>query len=450
MNITTENINDLNVLVKIDIASDDYMPKVENSIKDYSKKLNLKGFRKGKVPPQVVKKMYGTEIVAEELNKLVNENLSNYLKENKIQILGDPLPKEDGNIPSLDVNNPQDQQFVYELGLQPEIKIDMIETKAEVERYDIQLDDAVVNEEIERLQKRYGKMTNPEDIQENDVVYVELKELDENGAVKDGCIENKPAIPLEELEKSVRENVMALKKDESITIDVNEAFAKDKSQISQRFFNIPAEKLNEGNNQYQLTLKNVNRIEKAELNEEFFNKIYGEGTVTTEEEFRNKVKEELSEVLKINADRKLNNDIAEKLLDETNVELPDDFLKRWLKQTNPELSEQEIDEEYDPFVRNLKWSLIVNKLLEAGNINVERKDIEDRTKELIKMEYGLGGEDEGTQAYLNEFTNHLMKNEEHVRKIFDNIRDQKIFEYIKEQITIKDKNISYSEFKELQ
>ena len=445
MNITKEDIGDLNVLVKINVASDDYMPKVESTIKDYSKKVQIKGFRKGKVPPGVIKKMYGPEIVAEELNKLVNENLSNYLRDNNLQILGDPLPKS-GGLTHIDVNNPRDEEFIYELGLQPEFSIPAVAEKAEVTKYAIQVDETLVQDEVERLRKRYGKMTNPEDIQDEDTLYVLLEELDENGNVKEDGIKNAPAMPLEVFKSETADRLKKLKKGESIDIDLFNVIERDNETIKNRFLNLEKGKVGDIGGQFRLTLKNVNRTEKADINQDFFNKIYGEGNVNSEEEFKTKIREELSEIMKTNADRKLNNDIVEKLINETAVPLPDDFLKRWLKRTNENLSDEEIENEYEPFVRNLKWSLIVNKVLADANINIERTDIEDRTKELIKMEYGLSGEDEGTQAYLGEFMTHLMKNEEHVKKVYENVRDQKIFEYLKENLTVKEEPVSYDEF----
>ena len=449
MNITQEKKDDLNLLVKIDLETEDYMPQVETSLRNYSKKVQLKGFRKGKVPMGMVRKMYGNEILVEELNKLVSDNLNNFIKDNNIEYLGDPLPAEESHV-HFDVNSPKNQSFAFELGLKPQFSIPAIDNAEEVTRYKITVDEKLVDDEVEHLRKRYGKMTNPDTVEEGDVLFVELVELDENGESKEGGVQNTPSLPLDWVEqKELKQQISGAKKGDTFQLNIFRDLNKAEDLIADRLLNLKVEELEEVNDNFRMTIKNINRVQPADIDKELFDKIYGKDAMTTEEAFRARVREELEGVLKVNADRQLNNDIAEKILDQTEIPLPKDFLRKWLIRTNENVTEDDLDQEFDPFLRNLKWSLIVNKVLAENEIKVEREDVEQRTQQLIRMEYGLPEGDESSREYLNQFTAELMKNRDHVSKVYENLREQKVLEAIKDKLTITEKAITYDEFKKI-
>jgi trigger factor len=450
VSISKETISDQNLVLNIDLTKDDYMPVVNKSIKDYSKKVTLKGFRTGKVPFGIVKKMYGREILAEELQKMINQQLSDFIKDNELSIIGDPLPKMDEK-QEMDISDEKTYHFSYELGLQPEIDLGYLEKKPSINKYVIDIDDALLNDEINQMQKRFGKMTNPEIIESDEAtLYVELTELDETGNEKPEGLKNTLAIPFTDFKgKKLTGHLKKLKKEESLNIDLFKSFEKERNNILHDYFNLHDFEI-DVNPTFQLTLKNINHTIEAEVNQELFDKVYGEGNVTSEEEFRNKIKDEMGVMLNNYSLQKLNNDILKDVIEKIEMTFPEDFLKRWMKFTSEkELTGEQIEEDFEPFLRNLRWTLTVNKIMKEQNINVLREDIEKRTGELIKMEYGISAEDEQYETYVNEMIQKFMQNEEHVNKVFENLRDQKVFAYLQPLYDIKDKSISFEKFKDL-
>lgn len=438
------------MLITVSLTADDYSGKISEAIKDYSKKANIKGFRKGMVPAGVIKKMYGKELLADELNKQVNEHLGKYLKDEKIKILGDPLPQMD-ELLKLDIDAKIAYDFTFELGLQPEINLDLQNKKLKLNRYKIKTDEKLVTEEIDRLRKNFGKMSNPDTIEEDDILYVELLEMKNKDEAKEGGIKHSATIPVSEFKSGkIRKDIMALKKGESVVLNLLKSLTTDKSIIADKYLHVDEKMLDSAEKEFTLTLTNINRIAKAELNQEFFDKIYGPGNIENIEAFKKRVAEELEGVLANTTNRKLNTDIVAKLLDEVKVDLPEDFLKRWLKATNDQgLSDEEMETEIEPFMRNLKWSLIVNKIIESNDIHIHREEIEAHTRELVKLEYGFNEDDEMSKKYLDELVGHVLKNEEHVKNSYDNLRDKKVFDYLQNNLTIKTKEINYNDFKDL-
>lgn len=448
MNISTEKIDNLNMTVTVSLEAEDYSEKVNAAMKDYSKKANIKGFRKGMVPVGVIKKMYGKELLAEELNKLVNEHLGMYLKEEKIKILGDPMPKLD-QLLQLDIDSSNTYDFTFELGLQPIFDLNLENKKLRLTKYKIKTDDKLIDEEIERLQKNFGKMSNPDTLEEDDILYVELSENMKNEG-EEG-IKHHASIPLSEFKPArLKKEIMAMKKGESKVINLLKSLDTDRATIAGKYLHVDEEKLESAGKEFTLKLENINRIEKAELNQEMIDKVYGPGNVVGEKEFRQKIGEELEAVLDNSSKRKLNTEIVGKMLDEIHMDLPEEFLKKWLMATNEqELTQEDLDNEFEPFLRNLKWSLIVNKIMETNEIQVSREEVESRTREMVKMEYGFDETDETGKKYLDELVGHVMTNQEHVKNTFDNIRDQKVFDYLQANLPMKTKEISFNEFKAL-
>lgn len=448
MSIAKEQISDLNWKITVQVPSEDYKPKVDSSVKDYSKKINLKGFRAGKVPAGIVKKMYGKEILAEELNKLVNDSLTGYLKDEDLKILGDPLPitKDDQ---SLDLETGKTYEFEFELGLQPDFDLSPLSKKPSLTKHVIKVTDEMVNDEVENLQRRYGKMTNPAKIEDDkDALYVKLEELDNEGNVKEDGATNDPAIPVDLFKGKVAKKAKELQKGDTLDIDIFKSFDKEKKETLKHLLNIEDEEAEVGS-MFRMTVQNINHLVPAELDEEFFAKVYGED-VKTEEAFRGKIREELENLMGTYSDQQLHNDMIEWLLEKIDMDLPEDFLKRWLKFSNKEeLTDEQLEKEFTPFLNNLKWTLVVNRISEDRGIHVHKEDIEQRTKELIKMEYGLQEEDETGAHYLKELTSHLMQNQEHVQKVYEQLRDNRVFASLRDEFTLKDKSISFDKFKEL-
>ncbi|NNC96041.1 MAG: trigger factor [Chitinophagales bacterium] len=450
MQITQEKLGDLKALVKIQIEKNDYQTKVEKSIKDYSRKVTLKGFRPGKVPSAIVKKMYGNQILFDELNRMLSEELNNYIKENEIDILGNPLPQRNESL-VIDVLEPKDYEFEYELGLAPDFELSFLKKKPSFEQFKIVPDKKELDEEIEKLQKRFGTSTNPDDIEEEDIVYVQLTETDENGEPIDDGVTNSPAIPVNMIsDEKVKKQFMKLKKDDEMMVDIFKFMDRDKSEIARFVLGIDEDKVDQVGKNFRLKVENITRIQPAPVDRELFDKVYGEGKVENEEEFRNKISEELENYYQSQSERKLIADIVEKLMEKTEIPLPDTFLKKWIQETNDkEISDDEIEKDYPAFAKNLKWSLIVNKIAEQNQIKIEAEELKERMRQNVRnqlMQYGyMDFPDDQMDAYVQN----LLKDQEQVRQTRDLILEDKIFDHIKSEISLKEKEISVEKFNKL-
>ncbi len=451
MNITQEKIDTLNAVVKIELAPEDYLQKVEDAIKTLRKKVELKGFRKGQTPAGIIKKMYGNSVLVEELNKILNDNLTEYLKSNNIEILGNPLPKENGEL-QIDINEPKNYSFAYELGLTPEFEIGYLSKSTTVPFYKIKLDDAFLNKEIESVRKRYGKMTNPEDAtREDDVLFGTLEELNEDGTVKEVGISNQVPIALDMVtDKAAKDALLALKIGDSAVINLFEAFGnKSREEIEKHFLNLKEEDAKPANDKFQFTLNKINRVELAEMNEEFFSMILGPGKATTEAEFRELFSQDIQKYFDQQSKNKMQNHILDALLEHTEITLPDDFLKRWIEQTNEKpISAQEVEEQYPDFAKNLKSRLVFGKLIKQHNIEVSQEELRQHTLKGLQTYLNLTDEMMQSEDYQSWVKN-MLGNKEHVERTYDEILQQKLIAAIERQISFEEKEVSMDEFKEL-
>lgn len=449
VSITKENTAELSAKVKINVSTQDYQPLVESSLKSLRKKVELKGFRKGMVPVTLVKKMFGNQVLAEELNKLVDQELTKYIKDNKIEILGSPIPTESDSQPSIDVNNLRDHEFIYELGLTPEIEIDFLNDKTKVDFHKIKLESKHLQEEINRLRKQTGKMSNPVDgVQKDDVIYVELVELDGNGMVKEGGITNSTAIPVDMFnDENLVKQILKLKLEESLELDLFTSFNKERNEIGKHFLNL--DEASEVSDRFRMTLRKINRVEPAEINQEFFDKVFSPGKVSNEEEFRKMLSEELEKIYDRESESLLQSQIVKELIEKAEVKLPDEFLKKWIQKTNEKpITKEQIEKEYEVFSRSLRWNLIVNKIKKEHNIEVKEEELSNYTKKVILRQFG-GNELSLDEEQLDAWTKNMLENKEHVKKTYDYLLGEKLFKLIKDRIAINTKEVTIEEFKKL-
>lgn len=447
MNVTKDQKDALNAVVTIDVAPEDYQPKVKDSLKKLGKQITLKGFRKGMVPPSIVQKMYGNQVLAEELDKLLQDQLNNYLKEEAIEILGNPLPTEQDDL-TIDISAQKPYSFSYELGLSPEFDIAFLDPKTKVERFTIKVDDKTLDKEIDRMRKQFGQMTNPEDAkpEDDDVLVIELTELDEAGNVKEGGVTNNTSVAFDMLTDATQKKLAKLKPGDTVNLKWFDILGKEKADAAKHLLNLGGEALETLNDEFQLKLDKINRMDPAELNQELFDKVFGADAVDSEEAFREKMKEELAKVYGQESDKRLGYDIVTKLLEETNIDLPEDFLKRWIKRTNEKpITDQQLEDEFEAFARNLRWNLIVNKVSKDNDIKVEPEEVKEHTKQQILAQFGgMGGNFPDEQ--LDQWASSMLQNKEHVQRTFEQLLDNKLIDYIKGQITVKDKEVSLDEF----
>ena len=446
MDITQEKTGNLNAVVKIKIAPADYSAKVEKAIKDQAKKAQLPGFRKGMVPPAHIKKMYGKSILVEEVNNLLNDTLSNYIAEQKLEILGQPLPQLE-NEREFKWDNTDEFEFDYELGLAPAFDVN-ISSKDQFTEYVIKADSETLESRIKNIRRSYGKMTNPEVAAEGDVLYAELVQLGADGAVFEGGITNTATLRLDLIkDEAILKTLVGLKKDDVVTINITKAL--DDNAAVAKALNIAEEDAADLQSDFQLTVKNVNRLEESDLNQEFYDKIFPDGSVTDEAAFRAKITEEVEGMFKQDAERKLSNDIYEDLLKKHTFELPDEFLRRWLKATNEKLTDEELAEGYDDFAKNLKWTLIENKIIKDNSIEIKYEDVVQAAKAKLDAQFRMYSPAPLPEDQLAQYAVQFLQEKENANRVFEEVKALKTFEQIKSIVTLAQKDIDYDKFVEM-
>ncbi|MFW0718673.1 trigger factor [Pedobacter sp. N23S346] len=446
MNITQEKTGNLNAVVKIKIAPADYSDKVEKAIKDQAKKAQLPGFRKGMVPPAHIKKMYGKSILVEEVNNLLNDTLSNYIAEQKLEILGQPLPQSE-NEREFKWDNTDEFEFDYELGLAPAFEVN-ISSKDQYTEYLIKADPETLESRMKNIRRSYGKMTNPEVSAEGDVLYAELVQLGADGTVFEGGITNTATLRLDLVKDAeILKTLIGLKKDDVVTINITKAL--DDHAAVAKALNISEEDAADLQSEFQLMVKNVNRLEESDLNQEFYDKIFPDGSVTDEAAFRAKITEEVEGMFKQDAERKLSNDIYEDLLKKHTFDLPDEFLRRWLKATNEKLTDEELAEGYDDFAKNLKWTLIENKIIKDNSIEIKYEDVVQAAKAKLDAQFRMYSPAPLPEDQLAQYAVQFLQEKENANRVFEEVKALKTFEQIKSIVTLSQQDIDYDKFVEL-
>ncbi|QTE37858.1 trigger factor [Mucilaginibacter gossypii] len=447
MNITQEKINDLNAVVKININPEDYQPRVEKAIKENAKKAKIPGFRPGMVPASHIKKMYGKSILVDEINNLLQDTLNNYIDEQKLAVLGQPLPAADDN-KEYNWDFADNFEFSYELGLAPEFSIDF-SSKDKLTQYVIKVDDETLASRIKNIRRSYGKMTNPDVSADDDVLYSELVQLSADGSVFEGGVTNTASVRLDQIkDEAIKASLIGLKKGDVLTFDIRKAFDNDAAKIA-GLLKIEEDDAADLRGDFQLTVKNVNRLEESDLNQEFFDKLFGEGTVTTEEEFTAKITEELESMMVQDADRKLQDDMYKLAIAKVDFALPDEFLKRWLKATNEKLSDEELEGGYNDFAQNLKWTLIENKIITDNTIEIKYEDVFELAKIRLDQQFRMYSPTAIPEDQLGQYTVQYLQNKDNANKIFEEVKALKVFDYIKNVITLDKQDILYTDFSAL-
>jgi len=391
--------------------------------------------------------MYGRSILVEEINNLLSETLNKHLTDNKVEILGQPLPVMDDS-KEFKWDYTDEFEFDYELGLAPAVDL-KLSSKDKFTQYVVKADEETLAARIKNIRKSYGKMTNPEVSAEEDVLYAELAQLSADGSVFEGGITQTGSIRLDQVtDKKILKSLIGLKKDDVVTLDVQKAFDKNEVIIA-KLLNISEEDAKDLQSKFQVTVKNVNRLEEADLNQEFFDKLFGAGEVTDEAGFTARITEEIESMFKQDADRKLQNDMYTKLTDSVKIDLPDEFLRKWLKATNEKLTDEELAEGYDDFAKNLKWTLIENKLIKDNNIEIKYEDVFQTAKQRLDAQFRMYSPAPMPEDQLAQYTATFLKEKDNANRIFDEVKAIKVFEHIQSVATLDQKEIAYNKFIEL-
>jgi len=441
MNITQERIDDLNAILKVQVLAADYQTKVEEVIVNYRKTASIPGFRKGKVPMGQVRKMIGKSVLIDEVNKILQEAIYKHITENKVEVLGNPLPLTN----EIDWDNVENFDFEYEMGLAPEFKVPL--EKGKFDFLKIVADEKMVNHYATDMAKRYGKMTQPEISEKTDLMMAEFNQLDADGNVLEGGVNHTASVALDIIQdEKAQKALLGLKQGAEVVIRVTKDFSNDANHM----LNITKEELEVLDADFKFTVKTISRMQPADLDQELFDKVFGPDTVKTEEEFKAKIKEEVEKSFVSESDNKLKNDVVLHLIDMVKLPLPDDFLKRWLVASNEEgLTMEQVDTEYDQYSKSLKWQLIENKIIKENELEVKNEDVVNHTKELIKQNFAQYGQPVPEDKELNEVAMKVLGNEEERKKVYNQLYDTKTLTLFKEKFKLKEKEVTYDEFVKL-
>ena len=447
MNITQEKIDNLNAVLKINLNPEDYQPRVDKAIKDHAKKAKIPGFRPGMVPTSHIKRMYGKSILVDEINNMLSDTLNKYIEEEKLEVLGQPLPRMDDR-KEYNWDFADNFEFNYELGLAPDFSVDF-SADDKIIQYVIKVDEETLAERIKSIRRAYGKMTNPDVSADGDVLYSELVQLSPDGSVFEGGITNTASVRLDLVkDETIKASLIGLKKGDELTIDIQKAFDNDAAKVA-GLLKIEEAAASDLKSDFRLTVKNINRLDESDLNQEFFDKLFGEGVVTSEQEFRTKITAEQEAIMAQDAEIRLQEDIYKYTLNKFQFGLPDEFLKRWLKVSDEKMTVDELAGGYSDFAQNLKWSLVGNKIVKENDILVDYEDVFTLAKFRLDQQFRMYSPQGLSDDQLGQYTVQYLQKKENANKIFEEVKALKIFDYIKSVVTMDKQEILYSDFKKL-
>ena len=447
MNVTKNQIDDLNATIKIQLDKEDYATRVSDALKDYQKKAVIDGFRKGKTPFGIIKKMYGKAVLIEEINKLIGESLSNYIQENDLNILGEPLPSEtEQKELNLDEEN---FEFVYDIALAPVMNV-KLSKREKVPYYIIKVDDEMIDKQIESICKSNGGLISVDTIEGSEYVKGELIELGEDGKPKEGGIHVEDASLSVEHMKDEEQVKIFVGKQVGNEVIFNPSKAYPNKTDYAALLQISKEEAEHVTSDFCFIISEIKRYVEAEVNQALFDKIYGEGNVKSVEEFRARVKEDLAKQFRAHSEYRLTVDARDKMLKKNeDVVLPEAFLKRWMLATNKELTQEAVDKDFNSYRDEFKWQLIKGDMIKENNIKVEDEDMKAVGREVAAaqlQQYGLYGL---SDEQLDGFAVRLLENEKQRASLYDRALENKIFSVIKEGVKLEEQEISMEDFGKL-
>jgi len=443
MNISKNEVDTLNLTVNIEITPEDYQDKVNSVLQNYRKSANIPGFRPGKVPMGLIKKQYGKAVLIDEINKILQDAIFNYIQEEKLNILGNPLPVEQEE---LDFDTPGTYNFGFELGLSPEVDV-KISKKNKVKGVKVVADDKVLDTYMEDIRGRYGKMSTPEKPAADDMFHGSFTEVDADGAAAEGGIVKEDAqfLGTNLKTKKAQGELAKATMGSTMTFDAKKSFGKDYNVAG--LLGVTDAQLEASTGSFEFKLTNISRMEPAELNQEFFDKVYGEGAVTSEKEMRARMKEEAERMYQNEADQYFLNNVAEYLLEKTKFDLPIVFLKKWMQTSGEKpLTADEVEADWEKTEKGLRYQLIENAVITAAEIKVSREDLLDHTVGMVKAQFQQYGQQVMDDEMLKGIAENALKNEEEVRRISDQVYNAKLLAHYKESFKVEEKEVTYDQF----
>jgi trigger factor len=440
MNITREDIGNLNAVLKVELTPEDYQAKVEKTLKEHQRKANLPGFRPGKVPFGVIKKMYGGSITAEELNKTVSESLNSYILENKLELLGSPMAMVDEPL-DIDMVNPKDVTFKFEIGIQPEINV-TLNNELAVDYLTISVSEEMVDRYLDDIRKRYSKQTSTDVSAAGDRLSGTFVEL-ENGEPKENGISKEASILIDVIkDEALKSQFIGLTVGSTVVFNPMKAFENAVEVAA--MLGISKEQAEALESDFNYTVSEIFLIEDAELNEEFYTKLYPGDEIKTIEAFRERIRKDAATSFVQESDKVFMDKVVKTLIEKANLELPDAFLKRWIVDSNEgKVTVEQIEAEYANYATSVKWQLIENKIIIDNDLKVTEEDIRDYYRAMFRFSEEM---DDETKKRIDSILDSFMKNKEEVRKINDQLHDKKLLDLFKTVITLNTKEVSYEDF----
>jgi trigger factor len=444
MNVSRINIDDLNAVLKVEISAADYISKWNATIEKYRKTAKVPGFRPGHVPVGLIKKQYGKSALADELNKLVNDALYNYIKENNIEVLGNPIPREGSDVKG-NFDQPENFEFEYEIGLSPVINLNLSD-KSTFDYNLIDVDDQLIDKQVEDLRRRYGKLSDAKEVSGNEMLMVQLIELEADGEIKVNGVDKTSTISLEFLQDENTKSLFTGKKvGESVVVNPN-LISKGAADMAS-MLGMKEEELNNVSETFRVTINEIKRMEMAELNQELFDKLFGQDAVNSEEDLRDRVKKDMEKMFSNDSERLFTKTVYNHLMENTDLHLPDAFLKRWIAISNEKkISMEQIEAEYDAYSQSLKWQLIQGFIFKSNNIQLNNDEVIDYTKSLLVNNYAQYGIPAPDDKELTESAIRVLSNKEEANRIYDMMAEQKLTKYFKETVQMNERKVSYDDF----
>lgn len=441
--VTQQEVAPLHKHLSVTINKEDYLPSFEKSLKDYSKKANIPGFRKGMVPTGLIKKMYGSSLFTDEVLRTVDREVFNYIETEKLDIFAQPLPV-DLNIGQLDMNNPNNYTFTFEVGMKPDVNVPEL-SQQNLTRYKVEITEEMLNEEVERLRTRFGNMTEPESVSsEENVLNVTFAETDAEGNEVEGGLRKDNSLLIKYFKEDFRSNLMGKKKDDTVQLKLEDAFAEKEKEWILNDLGLDSAT----DKHFKLIITKIGLAEPRELNEEFFAQLFPNQEVKTEEEFRNKVREELQTQWDAESRNQLQHTLYHVLLDNTHLDFPEDFLKRWMKtqgENNQPKTDEQVEQEFPTFLNQLKWSVITDKLIRENEIEVTQNDVREFAKQQLLGYMGMSALDE-EQDWVRDYIDRMMKDRKYVDDAFTRLQTQKLFDWAESKVNATEQPISKEDF----
>ena len=447
MNISlTKSEDAVSGVLKIEVVKADYSDQMEKNLRSLRQKANIPGFRKGMVPMGMIKKMYGKSVEAEEVNKLVTESMYKYIQENQVSVLGEPLINEEKQ-QEINFDTQEDFDFYFDLALSPEINIEL-NKRDKLTSYQILVTDEAIDKQIESYQANFGSYDDTaEDVEEKDLVKGTVAEL-ENGAPKEGgiLVEEAVLMPMYIKNEEEKGKFVGAKKNSVVVFNPNKAYEGAEAEIAS-FLKVEKDSVPEITNDFSFEIKEITRHKGAELNQELFDKIFGEGVVTSEEEFRSKVKDSIAEQYAPETDYKFMQDARKLFLKKTaDVAFADDLLKRWLLTSDKNNTKEKVEEDYPKVVEDLKYHLVRESLVKKNDIKVEDEDVNILARKVTKAQFAQYGMLSMPDDMLNNYAADMLKNKQTLQNIIDRVIDEKLSDWLKGKVKIETKDTTSEDF----